>query len=89
MGLVGSSTPFHTEDGRPFSLFKGEEVYQDGAIGIAIIDSKGKAKELVVDYAGMESFGGAPMEVTQCVTISLHLTLIANKDIQSKRKYCH
>lgn len=73
LGMISSSTPFHTATGAPFSLFKDGGSYSTGAVGIAIIEkaesntpSSNATREVKVDYAGMEVFGES-MEVTAYV----------------------
>ncbi|GAA5894869.1 hypothetical protein JCM8208_006091 [Rhodotorula glutinis] len=61
-GLVGTSTPFHSPTGAPFSLFYGNEVVSSGAIGVAIVGST-SAPAVKLDYGGLQAVG-KPHEVT-------------------------
>lgn len=79
LGMISSSTPFHTSTGAPFSLFKDGESYSTGAVGIAIIENAEKVvstetREVKVDYAGMAVFGES-MQVTASVLSFLLLAL--------------
>ncbi|TNY17407.1 hypothetical protein DMC30DRAFT_120566 [Rhodotorula diobovata] len=61
-GLVGTSTPFHSPTGAPFSLFFSNEVVSSGAIGVAVVGSP-SAPAIKLDYGGLEHVG-EPYEVT-------------------------
>ncbi|GAA5856680.1 hypothetical protein JCM9279_004869 [Rhodotorula babjevae] len=61
-GLVGTSTPFHSPTGAPFSLFYGNEVVSSGAIGVAVVGST-SAPAVKLDYGGLQAVG-KPHEVT-------------------------
>jgi hypothetical protein len=64
-GLVGSSTPFHSPQHHPHSLFIGRvETHSTGAVGVAIVG--GKEAEERLSYGGLTPLGAA-MEVTRCV----------------------
>lgn len=64
IGLVGSSTPFHSTSHAPYSLFYNGELASTGAVGLAIVDSQAPPSQpIAIDYAGLEAFG-EPMEVT-------------------------
>lgn len=67
IGLIGSSTPFHSPDGSPFTLFYNGERSATGAVGIAIV-GEDAAVPLRVDYPGLETLG-EPVEVTRYVHI--------------------
>ncbi|KAF8621401.1 hypothetical protein AX15_007813 [Amanita polypyramis BW_CC] len=84
MGLVASSTPFVT--GRPFTLFRNNNVYDSGAVGIALRKSK---KPIVYDFSTNVSFLGMtpvskPMSVTRFVVfptcVFLFLFIFKNKN---------
>ncbi|KAG8729042.1 hypothetical protein FRC11_009635, partial [Ceratobasidium sp. 423] len=47
LGLIGSSTPFIT--GRPFTLFKGTNIFSDGAVGIALLDQSSPSTTISFD----------------------------------------
>ncbi|KAK4054051.1 hypothetical protein OIO90_003696 [Microbotryomycetes sp. JL221] len=64
LGLLGSSTPFHSPTGAPYTLFFDGQAAATGAVGIAIVDSK-PSPPAVVDYAGLQQLG-----TTQQVTSS-------------------
>ncbi|KAK2462768.1 hypothetical protein APHAL10511_005159 [Amanita phalloides] len=66
VGLVASSTPFVT--GRPFTLFRNQNIYDSGAVGIALRRSRIPSSN---DFTTKISFAGLspiskPMTVTQC-----------------------
>ncbi|GAA5927306.1 hypothetical protein JCM3775_002511 [Rhodotorula graminis] len=61
-GLVGTSTPFHSPNGAPFSLFYGTEVVSSGAIGVAVVGSTA-APAVKLDYGRLQAVG-KPHEVT-------------------------
>lgn len=91
VGLVASSTPF--VNGRPFTLFHNKNVYDMGAVGIAL---KRSAKPSVRDFAARVSFVGLtpisdPMNLTRCTSLYLHV--LANDYIcacmQMRRKHDH
>ncbi|CAE7233919.1 unnamed protein product [Rhizoctonia solani] len=63
LGLIGRSTPFIT--GRPFTLFKGANIFSDGAVGIALLDQA--SKNTTIDFDGIYAVS-KPMEVTQAQT---------------------
>ncbi|CAE6465789.1 unnamed protein product [Rhizoctonia solani] len=63
LGLIGSSTPFIT--GRPFTLFKGANIFSDGAVGIALLDQSSPNTTMSFDSIHAVS---KPMEVTQAQT---------------------
>lgn len=63
IGLVGSSTPFHSSLGAPFSLYHDGNAASAGAVGVAVVDSA-PSKAVAIDYAGLESFGDV-MQVTK------------------------
>ncbi|KAK4046136.1 hypothetical protein OIV83_006307 [Microbotryomycetes sp. JL201] len=56
IGLVGSSTPFHSPSAAPYTLFYDSETAMMGAVGVAIIDSK-SAQAITVDYASLQQLG--------------------------------
>ncbi|GAA5850115.1 hypothetical protein JCM8547_001017 [Rhodosporidiobolus lusitaniae] len=63
MGLVGSSTPFHSPTHDPFSLYLGTtETDSAGAIGVVIVGGNEVVTEKL-SYGGLEPLG-KPMEVT-------------------------
>ena len=62
VGLVGSSTPFHSPTHAPFSLFCNGELSSTGAVGVAIVGEP-IAGQVEVEYAGMRAVG-EPVEVT-------------------------
>ncbi|GAA99226.1 uncharacterized protein L969DRAFT_93688 [Mixia osmundae IAM 14324] len=53
-GLIASSTPFVT--GRPFTLLKGSQIEQQGAVGVAIVD--GEPGTVKLHLRDMANFGG-------------------------------
>ncbi|KAF7365365.1 hypothetical protein MVEN_00408700 [Mycena venus] len=59
LGLFAASTPFIT--GRPVTLFKGDKIYEAGAVGLALKHPKANAR---VQFLGMEPLC-PPMLVTQ------------------------
>lgn len=62
---MGSSTPFHSASGAPYTLFHDSEQASAGAVGVAIVGSP-ESKPVSIDYAGLESLGEV-MEVTELV----------------------
>ena len=68
MGLIGSSTPFHSPSHAPFSLFYDDQLVSSGAVGVAIIDSA-PSSPIKIDYSGLVAFS-EPMEVTSFVSPS-------------------
>ncbi|KAM0789895.1 hypothetical protein ACM66B_006737 [Microbotryomycetes sp. NB124-2] len=56
IGLVGSSTPFHSPSGSPYTLFYDSESASTGAVGIAIVGPK-RSASVTVDYAGLQQLG--------------------------------
>ncbi|KAJ7696020.1 hypothetical protein B0H17DRAFT_1054600 [Mycena rosella] len=88
LGLFAASTPFIT--GRPVTLFKGDKIYESGAVGVALRNSKATAD---VQFLGMKPLS-SPMVVTRAegnLVISLEdknptqllLTAIRNAGIES------
>uniref|UniRef100_A0A0K3CPS0 FGENESH: predicted gene_15.120 protein n=1 Tax=Rhodotorula toruloides TaxID=5286 RepID=A0A0K3CPS0_RHOTO len=64
VGMLGTSTPFHSPSHAPFSLFYGAEEASTGAVGVAIVrDSAGEEKQPRLDYGGLQPLG-EPYEVT-------------------------
>ncbi|CAE6478097.1 hypothetical protein ACGC1H_002740 [Rhizoctonia solani] len=63
LGLIGSSTPFIT--GRPFTLFKGTNIFSDGAVGIALLDQP--SQNITMSFDSIHAVS-KPMEVTQAQT---------------------
>ncbi|BGP27969.1 hypothetical protein JCM10295v2_006956 [Rhodotorula toruloides] len=64
VGMLGTSTPFHSPSHAPFSLFYGSEDASTGAVGVGIVrDSAGEANQLRQDYGGLQPLG-EPYEVT-------------------------
>ncbi|KAJ7071853.1 hypothetical protein B0H15DRAFT_793254 [Mycena belliarum] len=59
LGLFAASTPFIT--GRPVTLFQGENIYDSGAVGLALRNPKARAG---VQFLGMKPIS-PPMVVTQ------------------------
>ncbi|KAJ7855889.1 hypothetical protein B0H14DRAFT_2753736 [Mycena olivaceomarginata] len=59
LGLFAASTPFIT--GRPVTLFKGDKIYESGAVGLALRHPEAHAR---VQFLGMEPLC-EPMLVTQ------------------------
>lgn len=68
IGLIGSSTPFHSPSHAPFSLFYDDQLVSSGAVGVAIIDSA-PSSPIKIDYSGLVAFS-EPMEVTSFVSPS-------------------
>lgn len=60
--MVGTSTPFHSASGAPYSLLYNGEASATGAVGVAIIERK-PSPRVNIDYAGFEPFGEV-LEVT-------------------------
>ncbi len=61
LGLLTAQTPFIT--GRPYTLVKNGETFQDGAVGIAFSDSDGASEgetNMTVErtWEGLEAMGG-------------------------------
>ncbi|GAA5888797.1 hypothetical protein JCM16303_003016 [Sporobolomyces ruberrimus] len=60
-GMTSTSTPFHSPQNYPFSLFFNEEVSAQGAVGVAVVDSKPtseeEGKKVQVDYGNLTRFG--------------------------------
>ncbi|GAA6024084.1 hypothetical protein JCM8202_004244 [Rhodotorula sphaerocarpa] len=66
VGLVGSSTPFHSVDGSAYSLFYGDEATATGAVGVAVVDSAPKSSEptpVHLQYGSLAPVG-EPYKVT-------------------------
>ncbi|GAA5896087.1 hypothetical protein JCM5296_006241 [Sporobolomyces johnsonii] len=64
VGLVGTSTPFHSPTHAPFSLFFDGQTSSTGAVGVAVVDSAvSTSGQATVDYGGLEPFGDV-MQVT-------------------------
>ncbi|CAE6480101.1 unnamed protein product [Rhizoctonia solani] len=63
LGLIGTSTPFI--NGRPFTLFKGTNIFSDGAVGIALLDQP--SQKTTMNFDGIHALS-EPMEVTQAQT---------------------
>ncbi|KAM0751721.1 hypothetical protein T439DRAFT_324919 [Meredithblackwellia eburnea MCA 4105] len=61
-GLVGSSTPFHSANSAPYTLYFNNEELQTGAVGVAIVGAPAR-RPLTVEYAGLVPLAG-PYEVT-------------------------
>lgn len=63
LGLIAASTPFET--GRPCTLFRDGWIGDDGAVGVALVDSSNKLSTRLpqVQYSGIRALG-KPMEVT-------------------------
>ncbi|KAJ6557333.1 hypothetical protein DFH09DRAFT_1163812 [Mycena vulgaris] len=59
LGLFAASTPFIT--GRPVTLFKGDKIYESGAVGVALRNPKANAR---VQFLGMMPLS-SPMVVTE------------------------
>ncbi|KAJ7164562.1 hypothetical protein C8R43DRAFT_987490 [Mycena crocata] len=59
LGLFAASTPFIT--GRPVTLFKGDKIYESGAVGVALRKPKANSR---VQFLGMKPLC-SPMTVTQ------------------------
>lgn len=62
LGLVGSSTPFHSPTHAPYTLFFNDQLVSSGAVGVAIVD-EAPARRIEVEYAGLEPLA-EPLEVT-------------------------
>ncbi|BGP11751.1 hypothetical protein JCM10049v2_007671 [Rhodotorula toruloides] len=64
VGMLGTSTPFHSPSHAPFSLFYGSEEASTGAVGFAIVqDSASVRKQPRLDYGGLQPLS-EPYEVT-------------------------
>ncbi|KAI5476490.1 hypothetical protein MNV49_007669 [Pseudohyphozyma bogoriensis] len=63
LGLVGSSTPFHSKTHDPFTLFYNNEAVSSGAVGVAVVRNGAFGSPIKLDYAGLEPLGQS-MEVT-------------------------
>lgn len=65
IGSVGTSTPFHSPEGAPFTLFYDAESFSTGAVGVAIVDEP-STSAVTVDYAGLQMLGNV-QQVTRWV----------------------
>jgi len=64
LGLIASSTPFIT--GRPVTLFYNHNIYQSGAVGIALKRRRSKSRTIArTEFTGNIPLS-PPMTVTQC-----------------------
>ncbi|GAA5908549.1 uncharacterized protein JCM6883_005582 [Sporobolomyces salmoneus] len=59
LGMTSTSTPFHSPDNLPFSLFYNDKVSSAGAVGVAIVDTASSASksEVEIDYGNLTEFG--------------------------------
>lgn len=72
LGLVGSSTPFHSPTHAPYTLFFNDQLVSSGAVGVAIVD-EAPARRIEVEYAGLEPLA-EPLEVTSYVFFTEHIS---------------
>lgn len=64
LGLIATSTPFIT--GRPVTLFHNQNIYDSGAVGIALKRPRSKSRTIVrTEFMGATPLS-PPMTVTQC-----------------------
>ncbi|KAG0660018.1 hypothetical protein C6P46_004819 [Rhodotorula mucilaginosa] len=65
VGMVGTSTPFHSADGSAFTLFYGDETTASGAVGVAVVDASPEhhGTPVALGYGGLAPIG-ASYEVT-------------------------
>lgn len=68
LGLITPPTPF--VNGRPFTLYLNESVFEDGAVGLALLRSP-SSSVLSVEWEGMELLSPLVCEVKECVHLSV------------------
>jgi hypothetical protein len=69
LGLITHPTPFLT--GRPYTLVHGNDIYDDGAVGIAFCSADAEGGVQVgIDYGGLEPLGDVA-EIAECVGCSV------------------
>lgn len=65
VGMVGTSTPFHSADGSAYTLFYGDETAASGAVGVAVVDVSPEHRATpVARDCGVLAPIGASYEVT-------------------------
>ena len=70
VGMVGTSTPFHSADGSAYTLFYGDDTAASGAVGVAVVDAspEHRGTPVALNYGGLAPIG-ASYEVTRSVVV--------------------